>query len=169
MDDVLLGLSPDDADHLREMYREFERRRLAGLTGRRPRHVAAPPQDEQPWMILVLTPPTGIPAMWEETITGGGTGSSTQGDTTPGTGTGTSIDDQGDRPGYADCNVYQLMDHTPKGRWLSHPRMEPTGDVQRVYNLSFTAVNGSQFITALRDPWGFWFVPALGYLFQDCT
>ena len=168
MDDVLLGFSPDDADFFREMYAEYGRRRLAGLTGRRLRFPAPPPQDDQPWMILVLTPSTGIPAMWEETITGGGTGSGTQGDTVPGTGTGTSTDDQGDRPGYADCSVYQLMDHTPKGRWLSHPRMEPTGDTLRVYNLSFVAVNGSQFVTALRDPWGYWFVPAAGYLFEDC-
>jgi hypothetical protein len=155
VDDVLLGFSPDDADFFRAMYAEFARRRLAGVTGRRLRFAQPPPQPEQPWGYVVLTPPGGIPAMWEETILGGGTGSGTQGDLSPGSGTGSQAD-QGDRPGFADCQLYQLMDHTPKGRWLSHPRMEPTGYTIRVYNPSFTAIPQGIFLPVLRDPWGYW-------------
>jgi hypothetical protein len=125
-----------------------------------------PPPGESEWATVVLTPIGGIPAMWEEVS---GTGTGTRGNSAAGTGTGTSIGDAGDRPGFAECDEY-LLDHaTPHGYYLSHPRLVKTGRAITVYNPSFTAVSGNQFITIVRDSQGDWWVVWPGFLFTACT
>lgn len=167
MAEETLGVLGEEAVRLfHEMAAEFIRNRRP--RGGRVPQVTRPFSPQQQRCLLVLTPPAGIPAMWEE-VSGGGTGSGTQGDLTDSGGTGTSIGDAGDRPGFADCSVYSLEDMTTRGRVLTHPRLIPTGETITVYNARFTAINGSQFITALRDDFGIWWVPQNGDLFEDCV
>lgn len=156
-------LTRPDASALSEMLRWWR-----GQRGNRPLPRAEPEVPPDVWMVLVRTPADGIPGAWDDQP-----GTGTYGDTVQGTGTGTAVADEGDRPGYADCEVFRLLRNTDSGRALSRPRMfkvSPSTSIGtiRVYNLSITAVNGNQFVTALRDGYGDWFVPSLGYLFRSC-
>lgn len=154
-ENVVGGFSDDGAREYRDFYADYRRR--APLHLARPRPVEPVAQGEEPPMYVVLTPPGGIPAMWEET-SGGGTGSA--GDAVAGTGTGT-LGDQGDRPGFADCDAYGLTFVTPGGAQLTHPRLESLGFSVTVYNAAFTAVPGSRFVTAVRDALGQWWADRL--------
>lgn len=137
-----------------------------------PRTPPPPPRDrgDGPWGIVVLTPVGGIPAMWDS-VAPRYTGTGTRYNDTQGTGTGTAVGEEGDRPGSADCQVYALEHATSgnPGRYLSRPRMYRLGYAVTVYNLSNVAVNGNQFVTAIRDPWGDWFVAWPGLLYSDCV
>lgn len=154
-DNVVGGFSNEGIEDYRNFRGDYGRRTPLHLS--RPRHVPPPSPGEPPWTYVVLTPPGGIPAMWEETVYDEGTGSGTQNDDLAGTGSGT-VGDAGDRPGFADCDVYQLQDQLNNGKPLHHPRLEPLGFTITVYNKSFTAIPGGHFYNAVRDPWGFWYV-----------
>ncbi len=132
----------------------------------------APPQKDRSdgaWGVVVLTPVGGIPKMWDS-VYPRYTGTGTRYNDVEGTGTGTAVGEEGDRPGFAECEVYFLEHGTPgnPGRYLTRPRLVGTGWTIVVYNLSNVAVNGNQFVTPIRDGNGDWWVPSAGYLFQDC-
>lgn len=161
-DETLIGgLSETGIELFKDMVADFRQRKQWGLTGPPTRRTSTPFDNaytfaEQPNVYLALTPPGGIPAMWEER--GTGTGSGTQGDQSAGTtGTGT-LGDVGDRPGYADCTLFQLNYATSTGRALTHPRTGSLGFTERVYNPTFTAIPGGHYFPVMRDPFGDWWI-----------
>lgn len=161
----IYALSPDDATVFHQMVAEWKKRNLGMPPAEVPEY-----KESGPWVAVVLAPSGGIPGMCDS-VSPAYTGTGTRLNATCGTGTGTAIGEEGDRPGSADCDEYFLEHCTPgnPGRFLTKPRLRKTGRVLTVYNLSYVAVNGNQFVTAVRDAYGDWWVPSIGYLFQTCT
>lgn len=93
-------------------------------------------QDQSaPDVYVALPPSTGIPAC---AFVG----------TSPGV---------GDQPGYADCQIFQLLHVYP-----SAPQLISTGVAsQRVYNLSSTDIPGDSWLTVQRTKDGVW-LPVTG-------
>lgn len=81
------------------------------------------------------------------------------------TGTG-SESAPGDVPGYADCYVYRTLRTDGEG---GTPYAARVGNLRiTVHNYTKYAIPGGMWVTAVRDGWGFWYVPAPGMDFGAC-
>lgn len=89
-----------------------------------------------PSVYLARVPDTGIAALNEGAVTG--------------TGTGTVTDD--DVPGYADCEIYRVLQSTNQ--------IIPLHTIRRVYNLSTTAIRRDSWAIVVREGSGAWLVVA---------
>ena len=161
----------DSVDKLRRMLAWWEAQTGGGTRPPPTNPVPPPPRDrgDGEWGCVVLTPVGGIPKMWDS-VAPAYTGTGTRLNTVEGTGTGTSVGEEGDRPGFAECEVYQLEHGTPgnPGRYLERPRMVALGFTIVVYNHTNVVITGNRFCTVVRDPWGDWWVSWPGFPFKDC-
>jgi hypothetical protein len=115
-------------------------------------------QGQAPEVYLVRTPIAGIPALSAGTNVGTG-----------------SLSPADDVPGSALCGVYRLIQtgsglpgtgqavgvQPVSGSWASPKQIT-------VYNFLPIAIPGGQWVTAIRDKFGYWLVPAQGLQFGTC-
>jgi hypothetical protein len=115
-------------------------------------------QGQAPEVYLVRTPATGIPALSAGTNVGTG-----------------SLAPSDDVPGSALCGVYRLIRtgsglagtgqsvgvRPVNGSWTNPKQIT-------VYNFLPVAIPGNQWVTAIRDKFGYWMVPAQGLQFGTC-
>lgn len=129
-------LSANDRQSLKELLREHERR-SRNTTGR----IGAQDIEHQEYMTpevyVARTPAGGIPALDENT-----TGTST-----------TALGD--DVPGYAECDIYRIIDDETGG---DNPVLKPVEELsKRVHNLSIFPIDEYQLIQVIRDKFGNWY------------
>lgn len=96
------------------------------------------------FMYVARAPINGIPALDVNTT---GTGTTALGD---------------DEPGYADCEIYQLMTTDDP------PRLRSTGFTLRVYNLQNLTIPPNQWVTVTRDEYGTWWATSVAFDFAVC-
>lgn len=156
MADDIFVLSDDDRDKIERLLKESAQHR------RNPTLRRTPPVDtgDFPSACVVLTPLDGVPAMCEKTAN--------PDSDVCGTGTGTGHGNEGDKPGSADCEVYVLQRGSSAGAEFNRPKLIATGETITVFNCTTVAVAGGQFVTAVRDGQGDWWVPSLGLQYEDC-
>lgn len=128
-------LTNDDVRKLRELYRWVKDK--PGFSSYGPGRGGRLDNVEHeettaPELYVARTPPSGIPALEE---------------------TGTGTDGLDDEPGYAECEVYQLLDDDQDS-----PRLYLTGNQKRVYNITTITIPGDEWILVARDKWGSWYV-----------
>lgn len=123
----LTVLTPDDADVLRELVRDWRGRKRSQV--RSPGGLDDFPAPE---CYVAKTPAGGIPGL---------------DDNTGGTGTGTGV-----HPGAADCQIWRIVDPASNDPWME----DVTGTERRVYNVSDSPIYGNVWIPVERDKMGFW-------------
>lgn len=132
MADPLLFLNPDDKNALQQMLTWFKQRR-SNLQSRSPQDLLGKSSDTY---IAIPTTSLGIPAL-----------------TRPGTATGTGTFDAADNmdtPGYANCDVYQIVDLGD-----GSPTIVPLEFDVVVYNLTQSVIS-QDWVTVTRDRFGSW-------------
>lgn len=148
-------LTDDDMDVLRRLVRR-ERDRRVGSSGR---HTPEAEIGTAPETYIARTPLGGIPALTEPTDTDLGTGS----DADIGTGTGTARVEV--LPGYADCDIYQIL----VDPYDNIPEIQPCGFTITVFNLTSVALASHSWILITRDKFGSWIVTnTLGLNYGTC-
>ena len=139
----VISLSPEDQAALAELLKE---RRAAK---RNTSIVTLPDGDGFQTPEIYIARTTGIPAL-SRVGTGSGSGS----------GTGTGLTEEGDIPGYAECEIYNIInDVSSSGTGTGYsvvPRLEPVvTDNRTVFNLSRTEV-GEGWILVVKTKFGHW-------------
>jgi hypothetical protein len=109
-------------------------------------------QGQAPEVYLVRTPAAGIPALSAGANVGTG-----------------PLAPSDDVPGSALCGVYRLLRTgsgvasvmSVNGSWTNPKKIT-------VYNFLPVAIPGNQWVTAIRDKFGYWMVPTQGLQFGTC-
>lgn len=130
-------LSEEDRVTLKAIIDEV-RRRFGNLVGRGREGSIEYEEQMAPEVYIARTPAAGIPALVEPA---GGAG--------PGTGTESGA--SWGEPGHADCDIFQIVVQSGAAELRSVPNLS-----KRVFNLSFTAMEGNTWVILSRDKFGRW-------------
>lgn len=149
-------LNEDDRNDLAELlawYRAQEGRSVSKSPSADREGLRAAKQG--PSRYIVRTPSGGIPALNKAAGEVYGTG-------TAGTGTGTGAPAD-DEPGSAECQVYRILLNV-----AGEKRFVPIGKTITVHNFNNVDIAGGVWALAVREEFGTWCVPTIGFEFTEC-